>query len=106
VSILPVLGNYLDAASRPRAIEQIETLLTSREHPAPPSKIAKEKIKEESHLSGNIKICRNCIWNPGNPHPQLSRIDSIVWDYGISDWQQKMADYAELITRSFLLRPR
>jgi transcription-repair coupling factor (superfamily II helicase) len=100
VHILPVSEIILDKLSKTRALEQIELLHQQESIPPRLRKIVKEKLKEEGHFQG-ISFLLQLFYESLGTLIQYFSDDAIVWFYGVSDWEQRMADYAEKITQSF-----
>ncbi len=100
VHILPVSEIILDELSKNRALEQIERLHQQECIPPRLRKIMKEKIKGEGHFQG-ISFLLELFYESLGTLIQYFPDDAIVWFYGVSDWEQRTADYAEKITQSF-----
>jgi len=99
VYILPISEIILDELSKTRALEQIERLHQQDSIPPRLRKIMKEKIKREGHFQG-ISFLLELFYESLGTLMQYFPDDAIVWFYGVSDWGQRTADYAEKVTQS------
>ena len=101
VYILPVSEIILDELSKTRALEQIEVLHQQDNIPPRLRKIVKEKIKGEGHFQG-ISFLLQLFYESLGTLIQYFADDAIVWFYGVSDWEQRVADYEKKITQSLI----
>ncbi|HPD60431.1 MAG TPA: transcription-repair coupling factor [Thermodesulfobacteriota bacterium] len=100
VHILPVSEIILDELSKTRALEQIELLYQQDSIPPRLRKIVKEKIKGEGHFQG-VSFLLQLFYESLGTLIQYCSDDAIVWFYGVSDWEQRVADYEKKIIQSF-----
>ena len=101
IIILPASEIILDEKSKNRALEQLEVLQQTDSIQPRLRKELREQIKTKGHFPG-ISFLLELFYNSLGTLTQYLSGDSIVWFYGISDWEDAIADYWEKISESLL----